>query len=52
MLIELSWVVPFSLWRKCMGEMLNDDLILLQEYARSGSETAFAALVSRYVNLV
>jgi len=35
-----------------MGEMLNDDLILLREYARSGSEEAFAALVSRYVNLV
>ena len=35
-----------------MGEMPNDDLALLQEYARSNSEEAFATLVSRYVNLV
>src|ERR1039458_1515594 len=32
--------------------MLNDDLTLLREYARRNSETAFAALVSRHVNLV
>ncbi len=31
---------------------MNDDLTLLQEYARHQSEEAFAALVSRYVNLV
>ena len=31
---------------------MNDDLALLREYARSGSEDAFAALVSRHVNLV
>jgi RNA polymerase sigma factor (sigma-70 family) len=31
---------------------MNDDLTLLQEYARSNSEEAFAALVSRHVNLV
>jgi RNA polymerase sigma factor (sigma-70 family) len=31
---------------------MNDDLALLQEYARRNSEEAFAALVSRYVNLV
>jgi RNA polymerase sigma factor (sigma-70 family) len=35
-----------------MGETMNDDLILLREYARSNSEEAFAALVSRHVNLV
>ena len=35
-----------------MGEMTNDDLILLREYARNNSEEAFAALVSRHVNLV
>ena len=35
-----------------MSEMANDDLALLREYARSNSEDAFAALVSRYVNLV
>ncbi|MGO8837374.1 MAG: TIGR03435 family protein [Limisphaerales bacterium] len=31
---------------------MNDDLILLREYARGHSEEAFAALVSRHVNLV
>jgi len=32
--------------------MLNDDLTLLREYAERNSEDAFAALVSRHVNLV
>ncbi|HSY09549.1 MAG TPA: sigma-70 family RNA polymerase sigma factor, partial [Candidatus Dormibacteraeota bacterium] len=32
--------------------MQNDDLTLLREYARRNSEDAFAALVSRHVNLV
>jgi RNA polymerase sigma factor (sigma-70 family) len=32
--------------------MPNDDLTLLREYARRNSEEAFAALVSRHVNLV
>jgi RNA polymerase sigma factor (sigma-70 family) len=31
---------------------MNDDLALLREYARRNSEEAFAALVSRHVNLV
>jgi DNA-directed RNA polymerase specialized sigma24 family protein len=31
---------------------LNDDMTLLREYARNNSEEAFAALVSRHVNLV
>ena len=31
---------------------MNDDLNLLRDYARRHSEDAFAALVSRYVNLV
>jgi RNA polymerase sigma factor (sigma-70 family) len=35
-----------------MSEMLNDDLTLLRDYARNNSEEAFAALVSRHVNLV
>jgi DNA-directed RNA polymerase specialized sigma24 family protein len=35
-----------------MSEMPNDDLTLLREYARGNSEAAFAALVSRHVNLV
>jgi RNA polymerase sigma factor (sigma-70 family) len=35
-----------------MGEIMNDDLALLREYARNNSEAAFAALVARHVNLV
>ncbi len=35
-----------------MGKMMTDDVTLLREYAQSHSEGAFAALVSRYVNLV
>jgi RNA polymerase sigma factor (sigma-70 family) len=35
-----------------MGEMMTDDMALLQEYAQRNSEDAFAALVSRYINLV
>src|SRR5438046_2591627 len=32
--------------------MLTDDMALLQEYAQTNSEQAFATLVSRHVNLV
>src|SRR5215213_2761069 len=32
--------------------MMTDDMALVQEYARSNSEEAFATLVSRHVNLV
>lgn len=32
--------------------MMNDDMDLVNEYARSGSEYSFATLVSRYVDLV
>jgi RNA polymerase sigma factor (sigma-70 family) len=32
--------------------MANDDLTLLQDYARRNSEEAFATLVSRHINLV
>jgi RNA polymerase sigma factor (sigma-70 family) len=32
--------------------MMTDDMELVREYARTNSEEAFAALVSRYVNLV
>ena len=35
-----------------MGKMMTDDLALLREYVRNQSEAAFAALVSRHVNLV
>src|SRR5476651_2341771 len=31
---------------------MNDDLTLLRDFARDNSEAAFAALVSRHVNLV
>jgi hypothetical protein len=32
--------------------MTNDDMALVREYARRNSEEAFAALVSRHVNLI
>ena len=35
-----------------MGKMMTDDMALLRKYAQRNSEEAFAALVSRYVNLV
>jgi len=33
-------------------QMMPDDMALLREYDRNNSEEAFAALVSRHVNLV
>jgi RNA polymerase sigma factor (sigma-70 family) len=45
-------LLPFRAGVNDMDEMTTDDLTLLREYARHNSETAFAALVSRYVNLV
>lgn len=35
-----------------MDRVTSDDMVLVREYARNGSEEAFAALVSRHVNLV
>jgi RNA polymerase sigma factor (sigma-70 family) len=35
-----------------MGKMMTDDMRLLREYTQCNSEEAFAALVSRHVNLV
>ncbi len=35
-----------------MGEMMTDDMELVRQYARDKTEEAFAALVSRHVNLV
>lgn len=32
--------------------MMNDDMTLVQEYAQSNSEQAFATLVSQHINLV
>jgi RNA polymerase sigma factor (sigma-70 family) len=45
-------LVTFSNRRGCIREMTIDDMELVREYARNKSETAFATLVSRYVNLV
>ncbi|HET7624364.1 MAG TPA: sigma-70 family RNA polymerase sigma factor [Verrucomicrobiae bacterium] len=44
--------VTFSRRRKYISDMTNDDMALLREYADRDFEEAFAALVSRYVNLV
>ena len=44
--------VTFSRWRGCIGEMMNNDMDLVRQYARRKSEEAFATLVSRHVNLV
>ena len=35
-----------------MFRQMTDDMALVREYARTRSETAFAALVSRHLNLV
>ena len=45
---------PVTFWQRCKytNESMNDDLALLRDYARNHSEDAFAALVSRHVNLV
>jgi hypothetical protein len=48
----LKIICPFLKLRKCTGKMITDDMALLREYARRKSEKAFAALLSRHVNLV
>src|SRR5450432_1443322 len=45
-------LLPFRVGVNDMDGMLVDDIVLLREYARNNSEEAFAALVSRHVNLV
>jgi RNA polymerase sigma factor (sigma-70 family) len=45
-------LLPFAIGVNCIIKMNGEDLTLLQAYARENSEQAFAALVSRYVNLV
>jgi RNA polymerase sigma factor (sigma-70 family) len=45
-------LLPFRIGVNDMGEMTNDDMTFLREYARRNSEEAFATLVSRHVNLV
>ena len=44
--------VTFSHRRPYIGKMTSDDMGLVREYARHGSEEAFATLASRHVNLV
>jgi RNA polymerase sigma factor (sigma-70 family) len=44
--------VTFLVRCGCIQWMTMDDFELAQEYARTGSEEAFATLVSRHVNLV
>src|SRR5450432_4065354 len=45
-------LLPFRVGVNDMDGMLVDDIVLLRDYARNNSEEAFAALVSRHVNLV
>jgi RNA polymerase sigma factor (sigma-70 family) len=44
--------VRFCLRRPYINERMPEDMTLVQEYAQNGSETAFAELVSRHINLV
>ena len=44
--------VTFSSRRPYTSEMMNDDMSLLRAYAQGNSESAFAALVARHINLV
>ena len=48
----LKNTVTFSLRRRCINGMMNVDIELVRQYARSKSEEAFATLVSRHVHLV
>lgn len=47
-----DFLVTFPHRRGCIDGMMSDDMDLVRAYARSNSEEAFAALVSRHVNLV
>src|SRR5581483_6434714 len=44
--------VTFAGRRPCMDKMMTDDMELVRQYAHHQSEEAFAAIVSRHVNLV
>jgi len=51
--IPLKFLVPFSVAADIYWYMPeSDDIALLKGYAESGSESAFAELVARYINLV
>lgn len=45
-------LLPFRRGGRISVETMNDDLTLLREFAATNSETAFATLVSRHINLV
>src|SRR5436190_19070448 len=45
-------LLPFHIGVNIPVEMTSDDMALVQEYARTGSEEAFTAVVSRNINLV
>ncbi len=45
-------LLPFGGGVHVLVKMMNDDMQLVQEFARRDSEEAFATLVSRYTNLV
>jgi RNA polymerase sigma factor (sigma-70 family) len=49
---SLKYPFGFSPWRPYINGMVTDDMALVREYAQTSSEQAFAALVSRHVNLV
>src|SRR5580704_16153583 len=45
-------MLPLLIGVNILNGMIADDMALVKEYADSGCEEAFAALVSRHINLV
>jgi len=45
-------MLPLTVCVNVLNRMIADDMALVREYANSGSEEAFATLVSRRINLV
>src|ERR1700733_14764366 len=45
-------MLPLPACVNVLNRMIADDMALVREYAESGSEEAFATLVSRHINLV
>jgi RNA polymerase sigma factor (sigma-70 family) len=44
--------VRFWVWCPYINDMMSEDMRLVREYAETGSEQAFATVVSRHINLV